>query len=261
MVSDAEKTHFSEQGYLIRRRVFNDEEIATYRAAVERILAKCRSGAYRNVRWIDNDHDDFWGVNHILHGDVREEALLASLEHPGLFDTMTELIGPRLCYRVCTLLVNSERKPYHIGWHRDLPAPTGVDEVEHLRSVIGHVQLNGALYPDATLFIVPGSHLRSATEEEREILRNRPLDDMPGQLCVELEPGDVVFYNACLLHKGKNEKCTKRQTLHYAFTSEDLPMSVPPPRQEGLDVSFFVTLSSKLRPVFERWRARAYPNE
>jgi len=258
MVTDAEKARFHEEGFLIRRRVFNEEEVLTYRSAVERVLAKCRSGVYRDVRWVDNERDDFWGVNHILHGAVREAAFLASLEHPGIYDTIAGLIGERLRYGVCTLLVNTERKPYHIGWHRDLPAPPGVDEVEHLKGVVGHVQLNGALYPDATLYIVPGSHRRYASEEEREIMGHRPLDTMPGELCVELEAGDVVFYNACLLHKGKNESRAKRQTLHYALASEDLPMSVPPPRQDWLDETFFASLSPKLRPLFDRWRARAY---
>lgn len=260
MLTDTEKTHFDEQGYLIRRSVFDDEEVTVYRTAVDRVLGKCRSGEYRDVRWVDSDRDDFWGVNNILHGDVREQAFLASLEHPGIYETIAELIGPRIRYGICTLLVNSERKPYHIGWHRDLPAPKGVDEVEHLRGIIGHVQLNGALYPDSTLYIVPASHLRYTSDAEWNLMRNRPLGEMPGQLRVELEPGDVVFYNACLLHKGKNETLAKRQTLHYALASEDRPMSVPPPRQDWLDDAFFSTLSPKLRPMFDRWRARVYGN-
>jgi hypothetical protein len=260
MLTQAEKDHFHEQGYVIRRRVFNDAEVSTYRIAVDRVLAKCRSGAYRDVRWVDGERDDFWGVNNILHHDVREAAFLASLEHPGIYETVAELIGPRIRYGICTLLVNSERKPYHIGWHRDLPAPPGVDEVEHLKGIIGHVQLNGALYPDSTLYIVPASHLRYTSDAERDVMRSCPLGDMPEQLRVELDSGDVVFYNACLLHKGKNESLSKRQTLHYALASEDRPMSVPPPRQDWLDDAFFTTLSPTLRPMFERWKERVYGN-
>src|SRR5436309_955364 len=64
------------------------------------------------------------------------------------------------------------------------------------------VQINAPLFPDRFLTIVPGSHLRETTPEERDVLANAPTGDMPGQLIVETQPGEVAFYYPNLLHRG-----------------------------------------------------------
>lgn len=52
-----------------------------------------------------------------------------------------------------------------------------------------HAQWNLALYPDSSLVVVPGSHKRPRTDMERNA---DPFeDDMPGQVFVKMEPGDV----------------------------------------------------------------------
>jgi ectoine hydroxylase-related dioxygenase (phytanoyl-CoA dioxygenase family) len=40
-------------------------------------------------------------------------------------------------------------------------------------------------------------------------------------MVVELEPGDIVFYNANLWHRGFNPEGKKRWTLHCAFWQQD----------------------------------------
>ena len=77
-----------------------------------------------HLRYIDGERDDIWGVNNIFHPSIREQALVDALAHPQILDVIASLIGQRLRYHLCTLLVSSERKPYHINWHRD-SAPDG----------------------------------------------------------------------------------------------------------------------------------------
>ena len=40
---------------------------------------------------------------------------------------------------------------------------------------------------------------------------------MPNALVVELEPGDIAYYNANLWHRGWNPEGRKRWTMHCAF--------------------------------------------
>ena len=206
MLPDSEINAFVENGYIIRKGVLSQTDIQTYRSAIDRILHKCRVESLHanHLRYIDGERDDFWGVNNIFHPNIREQALVDALAHPQILDIIEALIGERLRYHLCTLLVSSERKPYHINWHRD-SAPDGEVPLETLLSRLrSHVQLNGALYNDETLYIVPGSHRRELTDAERLVIQQTPKAAMPNQLAVKLEAGDIVFYNSSLLHKGHN---------------------------------------------------------
>ena len=218
MLTHSEISAFVENGYIIRKGALSQTDIQTYRSAIDRILHKCRvEGLHAdNLRYIDGERDDIWGVNNIFHPSIREQALVSALAHPQILDAIEALIGERLRYHLCTLLVSSERKPYHINWHRD-SAPDGEVPLETLLGRLrSHVQLNGALYDDETLYIVPASHQRELTDAERAVLQQTPKAAMPNQLTVKLEAGDIVFYNSSLLHKGYNPTDAKRQTLHYA---------------------------------------------
>ena len=260
MLTHSEINTFVEEGYIVRKGVLSETDIQTYRDAVDRILHKCRvEGLHADhLRYIDGERDDTWGVNNIFHPSIREQALVDALAHPQILDVIEALIGERLRYHLCTLLVSSERKPYHINWHRD-SAPDGEVPLETLLSRLrNHVQLNGALYNDETLYIVPGSHRRELTEAERVVIQQTPKAAMPNQLVVKLEAGDIVFYNSSLLHKGHNLTEAKRQTLHYAVLTappdSDPPNSKSPTSQEWLNESSFLdSLPLRLKPLFNNW--------
>ena len=73
MLSHSEIESFLQKGYVIRRGVLSKTDIETYRAAVDRILHKCRiEQAHEYLRYVDNEQDDIWGVNHIFHPSIRE---------------------------------------------------------------------------------------------------------------------------------------------------------------------------------------------
>ncbi|MBI1922928.1 phytanoyl-CoA dioxygenase family protein [Candidatus Poribacteria bacterium] len=259
MLNHSEIESFLENGYVIREGALSQADIETYRAAVERILYKCRvEKVHPHLRYVDGEKDDIWGVNHIFHPNIREGGLVESLGHPQILDVIEALIGARLRYHLCTLLVSSERKRYHINWHRD-SARDGEIELEQLMARLrSHVQLNGALYDDETLYIVPGSHRRVITDAEREILRNSPKADMPNQIAVQLKAGDIVFYNSSLLHKGYNRTGAKRQTLHYALVvapPEDQPPNPDSPTsQQWLnEPTFLGSLNPRIKPLFDNW--------
>ena len=89
---------------------------------------------------------------------------MESLGHPQILDVIEALIGAQLRYHLCTLLVSAERKPYHINWHRDSARDGEVPLEKLMAQLKSGVQLNGALYDDETLYIVPGSHHREITD-------------------------------------------------------------------------------------------------
>ncbi len=116
-------------------------------------------------------------------------------------------------------------------------------------------QINAPLFPDRYLTIVPGSHLRRTTAEEREVLANARAGDMPGQMTVELEPGDVVFYYPNLLHRGFNPDGALRWTMHHAFLSASAPVYGHERGQEKwiAEPGYLESLPSEVRLRMERY--------
>jgi hypothetical protein len=114
----------------------------------------------------------------------------------------------KLVMELFNLLVSpAEQQDFELCWHRDdiRPDVSPEDEERQLKekSPDGqqlHAQYNIALFEDASLIVIPGSHRRVRTERERKAAPYEA--DLPGQLLVELSPGDGVFYDSNILHRG-----------------------------------------------------------
>ncbi|KAL2162241.1 hypothetical protein VTH06DRAFT_7154 [Thermothelomyces fergusii] len=115
---------------------------------------------------------------------------------------------------------DEEGQPFELRWHRDdIPATASAEEEAARLGLRGqpgqpytHTQWNLALYDDDSLVVVPGSHARPRTAAERAA---GPYEDsLPGQVRVALRPGDVVFYDNNILHRGVYDPRRERLTLH-----------------------------------------------
>jgi hypothetical protein len=133
-----------------------------------------------------------------------------------ILSVVKELIGlksdpqgyDKLVMELFNLLVSpAEQQDFELCWHRDdvRPDVSPKEEERQLKekSPDGrqlHAQYNIALFDDASLIVVPGSHRRVRTETERFAAPYEA--NLPGQLLVELAPGDTVFYDSNILHRG-----------------------------------------------------------
>ncbi len=117
------------------------------------------------------------------------------------------------------MLVRPDPQAFALQWHRD-DVPWSASAEEETSKLGGtepawHTQWNLPLYDDDSLVVVPGSHARARTSQEREAdlydLNGKP---MPGQVRVELKAGDVAFYDNNILHRGVYDSKKERMTLH-----------------------------------------------
>lgn len=126
----------------------------------------------------------------------------------------TECKDTDLVMELYNLLVRPDAD-FELRWHRDDLPPEATSEEELLKlngHEAWHAQWNLALYEDASLVVIPGSHVRARTDVERNA---GPYErTLPGILVVKLDPGDVVFYNNNILHRGVYRKDKERMTLH-----------------------------------------------
>lgn len=120
-----------------------------------------------------------------------------------------------------------------------------------------------ALYEDDCLFVVPASHRRVRTPEERDVTINDPKShNMPGQLQVNLKPGQTVFYDNNILHRAAYFSSKKRATLHASMgTIEGGHHRAATIFQHGLDwmesPEFTNNLCDSLKKPFENVRQMA----
>lgn len=241
-------------GFVIVRNVLPAPTIAALRAAASTATRHARAGAWTHVRVVGKQFppwdaslavpNGIWGVQHLLHPslpcDDDDDTHNHTHNHNkgvGLFarayfsdallDISKELLGgardDELVMELFNLLVEPPAgKEFALSWHRD-DIPPDTPPEEEVRRLTGaerawHAQYNLSLCDgDASLVVVPGSHVRARTETERRVVAKGQMaaeDEMPGQLVVKLDAGDVVFYNNNILHRGVYGSDKERLTLH-----------------------------------------------
>lgn len=144
------------------------------------------------------------------------EVFAESYFHNTMIEVITRLLScesDKLILELYNMLVRPDRD-FALRWHRDdiPPSVSAEEELERLTEPMLHAQWNLALYDDASLVVVPGSHNRARTDMERNA--DPYEDDMPGQKIVKMDAGDVLFYNNNILHRGVYDCKVERMTLH-----------------------------------------------
>jgi len=227
MISDNHKQQFEETGYVIINGIIPDDQLEPLRQACDRVVVKARNGQWPHRRMVGvqfppylNVGDDLWGVQHMMHPDLNEPIFAQWYGSEKLMDAIKELLDvkdDKFLIELFNMLVNPVLGNYSLMWHRDDIRPTVSDDEEFrcLNLPRHGIQWNTALYPDDCLQVVPGTHKRIRTPEQRQIQLEDPFTDhMPGAITVHLDVGQTLFYDHAILHRGVYDKNYKRATLH-----------------------------------------------
>lgn len=221
------RASLARDGFVRIPRAFTQEEVETFRAACERTVERTRSGEWPYFRslpkqfppWNDDVSQGIWGVQHLLHPDMAQQdkdVFASSYFGDTMVNAVTALLNcaqDHLVMELYNMLVRPDRD-FALRWHRDDIGPdvSAGEELERLAEPMMHAQWNLALYEDSSLVVVPGSHKRPRTDMERNA--DPYEDDMPRQIHVKMDPGDIVFYNNNILHRGVYDSKNERLTLH-----------------------------------------------
>lgn len=169
---------------------------------------------------------------------------------PGMRAAVENILGPEhTASEIMGVLFEPERDAWATHWHRDwgynvpgIDLDAFFDAALHKPQMFN--QLNAALYDDHSLWVVPGSHNREDSAEERAAFGGRIPPPgpqlspemspeqrelaclaytrrMPGAVQVALAAGDVAFYRAVGWHIGNYVPYVRRATLHDGFYGPD----------------------------------------
>jgi hypothetical protein len=243
-MSTEERETFDSQGCVLIKGFFGPSHMEHMSAIVDRIHAQ----------WVEENRAEY--VEGLLVN-------MHSLTSPGYFDgdpagridfferlaaaRLTELLdrmfGNEVYFHNTQLFFNpfeNKRLPY---WHRDLqysPIDDAAQAREQGNLVSLHVRI--PLVKEAGLELIPGTHKRWDTELEKYVRfeRNghRNSEDLPGTVLVELDPGDIVIFDAQMIHRGNYRLNRMRKALDlcvgtpHPFTAKYLDENVLPSEYE-----------------------------
>ncbi|EAS30744.3 phytanoyl-CoA dioxygenase [Coccidioides immitis RS] len=225
-------TALRRDGFVLIPNIIPLEQVASLRRAAAKATNLARNGQWPHIRTVPKQFPPFpttpppaseggiWGVQHLLHPDMPGRSEFANLYFsPHILSVVEELVGLKgkpasdaepLTMELFNLLVAPTCKDFALRWHRDdIPTPPTLTPEEELKQLQAkspaerpqsHAQYNIALYPDSSLIVIPGSHLRARTQAERDA--DPYEENMPGQKIVALQPGDAVFYDSNIFHRG-----------------------------------------------------------
>lgn len=214
---------YRENGYLLIREAFDCTRIESLVGAIDNLIDRALDNRVE-LDWIDRNLRLPRRMSHLLHPD-KYHPTFGSWIDEDLAPQLSALVPGDLRHSLFGMLTSGANQPYCQKWHRDLVKPGTSDETSILqRHKETFVQFNAPLTPsDRFLQIVPGSHLRASTTQEIAVSQNQD-GNMPGIHIVELEPGDIVYYNANLWHRGWNPTGQTRLTFHCAFWNANFPV-------------------------------------
>ena len=215
---------FHEQGYIVLRGAFSGERVKALRAGLERLMDDAIAGRC-GIDWLNQEKRLPNRIANMLNSDKYQPEFADWLD-ADLAPIIESLLGKPARHSLFGMLAGGNGQPYLQNWHRDLGKPGTPDEVEFLHRHHGRfVQFNAPIQPgDCFLHIVPQSHLRASTPEEIKASSDGEKGEMPGALVVEMEPGDIAFYNSNLWHRGWNPDGATRWTIHSAYFPQHAPV-------------------------------------
>lgn len=220
-------------GFTIVRGFLLPDEVETYKKASLDVVQYARDGNWPHVRtrgkqfppWPKNFSPDIWGVTGLLHPELKDmskpfQTLYSDQRLLSMALDILQTPTDNLCMELFNMLINP-LTDFGLDWHRDYIKPEALPEQEAdelLTAPYAGTQFNLALTNDLCLIVVPGSHKRIRTEEEREKTTNDDRKEhITGQISVDLKPGDIVFYNSNILHRATYLAKELRLTLHGSY--------------------------------------------
>jgi len=250
-MTSAQAEAFHRDGFVRIPGLFSPAEVAPALAALEELRATVLARPEKHaVRYSSRPPGpiDVWGVSNIMTPGLYDDRLAEVLAHPGLLGFVQEVLGPRLRFWTAHALWSPEMVDYELSWHKD-------NEEHEYYEASGrptHVQFNVCLTADDAFRVVPGSHRRPLTDAEREEIGRLGSGELPGEVLVPCEAGDVLFFNHHAVHRGSCENGGPRRTLHMNLQAANEPVGGQTSWKFMREPGYLETVHPTLREMMRR---------
>ena len=255
---------FETDGYFVADDAVEPGMFDELAAAARRVMHKVRSGQVDvYTHWATDQNSEPWAIRGLLAPEFDESVFAEYLTSKPVMEYVHSFIGDDLTMGSILVFTNPHHADYSIGWHRDWGKQERDLDYDAEMAVLGKPlrtwRWHLATVDDECLQIVPGSHRRYRTPQERRCLLETRHDDISGQLSIRLKAGQAVYWSGDTIHRGLNRRDTERLTVSAGWSVHE-PDAQPQPVDERMrwrlrdDVR--VNLPAALLPYYDRWRVR-----
>jgi len=211
---------FEEHGFVVMRQWLDAASIACLSREVSRIHARWL--AEDEAAFIEQGLVNMHSLTNPRYFDDREQRRrFFELVLPHRLTSLVEgMFGEGIYFHNTQLFFNPHNSAQQPYWHRDLqysPLDDAAQAAELGRMLSLHIRI--PLLPEQGIDVIPGTHKRWDTALEtavrKELDGHVNSEELPGALRIALEPGDVLVFDAQMLHRG-----------HYASNRERMALDV-----------------------------------
>lgn len=235
---------YEDSGYFILRNFFNSQEIFHLTALVDPIFLQWRDGKEAHIfeHKLLNMHS-LTHAGYFEQSQTQRLAFFNAILPTKLTQYLDTLFGDGLYFHNTQLFFNPTNKARLPYWHRDMQYSPIADELqasEQLNMLSLHVRI--PLLDESGIELIPGSHKRWDTELERkvrfELEGHEDSGALAGSKLIELSAGDLLIFNAQMLHRGNYALNHERKALDlcigkpHPLSIDFLDKSVLPTNQE-----------------------------
>jgi phytanoyl-CoA hydroxylase len=227
---DPEREQFKREGFVIHRSVHAAPLLERMRGVVERVidLAEAAPGDVFSNHYLKHRTDQ--GVLYDLYQRFPEFVDLA--RSAPVVEAVQALYGPNFFLYENSLVFKPKGRENAVPWHQDFmgyPHQPG--------KVIAWMALDDVDVENGCMYAIPGSHvrgylpwyrLRGQTHHTR--IRPEFVDDSKA-VALEMKAGDVLLFNACLIHSSREVHSARPRRAYRAayqdFGASELPRGSP----------------------------------
>lgn len=207
LLTPEQKEFYLREGYLVVKRHVPYGELEAARQGAERIYKKCAYGDYPHCRADKRLSDRFIEkIEHLFHPAIFEKDIFEAVIKSQILDYSKAAMGEDdvfvSFYRMHTTQTYS-------AWHRDDPQD---DRNFTIKATL-------PLYNECGLYVVPREHRKGPTVFEGVDSKIR--GHLPGEVCVPVEAGDILFFHPSIPHRGScaGRNKYRRAQLHFRVTA------------------------------------------
>ncbi|HME72975.1 MAG TPA: phytanoyl-CoA dioxygenase family protein [Myxococcota bacterium] len=251
---EAERVAYARDGYLLRRDLFQPDEVDRLRSAPEEVVAsvveRARAGEGSREFRLAGDHRFQFARQSLIQWEWREGSgevrLLEPVTHldprldvlwsdPLLTEPMKDFLGVAgVCPFTSKLNLKRPREGSEYPWHQDYPY-WYIRTPEHAHEIVNAmIFLDDAAADNGTLRILPGSHRTGPAPRDRsepsQFLADPTQIDETKSVEVVAPAGSALFFPALLLHRSSpntSERHRRALLLSYQPAGRERQETLP----------------------------------
>ena len=240
---------FEKHGYAILRNFFDNKEISVLSRHIDRIYQKWKQE--NEVLIFENKLVNMHSLTSRVYFQECPQQRIAFFEliaPEKLTGTLEKIFGPGIYFHNTQLFFNPsnfEQRPY---WHRDMQYSSVEDSVQRdEQNSISSLHVRIPLIPERGVELVAGTHRRWDNAQERnvrlELNGHKNSEPLPDSHLVDLDPGDILIFDAQMIHRGNYELNPERKAFdlcvgkYHPLTSSFLDPQVLPTDKEIEQIS------------------------